>query len=100
LRPFGLRNYCYGDKNAFLIGEAAGFISPSSLEGISYAIGSGYLLSQCFNKSQDNPYWAYRKGTRKIRLKLLSKYIKHPFILRKAVMKSGVAAIKLITPSS
>jgi len=100
LRPFGPRNYCYGDKNAFLIGEAAGFISPSSLEGISYAIDSGYLLSQCFAKSPKDPYWNYRRGTRKIRLKLLSKYIKRPFIYqplaRKIVMKSGFAAISVV----
>ena len=100
LRPFGPRNYCYGDGGAFLIGEAAGFISPSSLEGISYAIDSGYLLSQCFGKSKDSPYWAYRRGTRKIRLKLLSKYLKRPFIYnpsaRKIVMKSGLGAISVV----
>jgi len=100
LRPFGPRNYCYGDKNVFLIGEAAGFISPSSLEGISYAIDSGYLLSQCFAKSPKDPYWDYRRATRKIRLKLLSKYIKRPLIYqplaRKIVMKSGFAAISVV----
>ncbi|MCL2496322.1 MAG: FAD-binding protein, partial [Clostridiales bacterium] len=101
LRPFGPRNYCYGGKNAFLIGEAAGFISPSSLEGISYAIDSGYLLSQCFNKSKQSPYWDYRRGTRKIRLKLFSKYLKRPAIYhpfaRKMIMKSGVSSISIIT---
>jgi flavin-dependent dehydrogenase len=39
-----------GKNGAFLIGEAAGFISSSSFEGISYAILSGKLLSECFNK--------------------------------------------------
>jgi len=101
LRPFGPRNYCYGSKNAFLIGEAAGFISPSSLEGISYAIDSGYLLSQCFNESKQAPYWDYRRGTRKIRLKLLSKYMKRPFIYhplaRKMIMKSGLSSISIVT---
>ena len=101
LQPFGPRNYCYGSKNAFLIGEAAGFISPSSLEGISYAINSGYLLSQCLNKRKQNPYWEYRRGTRKIRLKLFSKYLKYPFIYqplaRKVIMKSGVSSISIIT---
>ena len=101
LRPFGPRNYCYGDNNAFLIGEAAGFISPSSLEGISYAIDSGYLLSQCFNKSTQSPYWAYRRGTRKIRLKLLMKYLKRPFMYhpfaRRIIMKSGLSSISVIT---
>ena len=101
LRPFGPRNYCYGNKNVFLIGEAAGFISPSSLEGISYAIDSGYLLSQCFDKEEQSPYWAYRRGTRKIRLKLLLKYLKRPFmyhpLARELIMKSGLSSINVIT---
>ena len=97
LRPFGPRNYCYGSDGAFLIGEAAGFISPSSLEGISYAMNSAYILSQCLNEAADANR-AYRLKTRGIRLKLFSKYAKFPFMynsfLRKLVMKSGVASIK------
>ena len=100
LRPSGPGNYCYGGKNAFLIGEAAGFISPSSLEGISYAIESGYLLALCFNTAPQNPYGEYRKGTGKIRLKLLAKYLKRPFIFnpfaRKLIMKSGLSSISII----
>jgi flavin-dependent dehydrogenase len=101
LRPFGPRNYCYGSKNVFLIGEAAGFVSPSSLEGISYAVDSGYLLSQCFNEARQSPYWGYRRGTRKIRLRLLAKYAKRPFmyhpLMRKMIMKSGLSSISVIT---
>lgn len=100
LRPFGPRNYCYGGNNVFLIGEAAGFISPSSLEGISYAIDSGYLLSQCLNSFNHDPNCEYRKGTRKIRLKLFSKYLKRPFMYhpfnRKLIMKSGLLSIHII----
>ena len=100
LRPYGPRNHCYGANNAFLVGEAAGFISPSSLEGISYAIDSGHLLAQCFNNSMLDPYWAYRKGTRKIRLKLFAKYLKHPFIYhplaRNIIMKTGITSIPVI----
>jgi flavin-dependent dehydrogenase len=100
LRPCGPRNYCYGEKNAFLIGESAGFISPSSLEGISYAVDSGYLLSQCFNRSTQSPYWQYRRGTRKIRMKLFLKYLKRPFMYhsfaRKIIMKSGITSISVV----
>jgi flavin-dependent dehydrogenase len=35
--PVALERFCLRKDNAFLIGEAAGFISASSLEGISYA---------------------------------------------------------------
>ena len=101
LRPFGPRNYCYGGGNAFLIGEAAGFISPSSLEGISYAIDSGYLLSQCLNNNRDDPNMEYRKGTRGIRLKLCSKYLKRPFmynpVSRKLIMKSGLMSVPILS---
>lgn len=100
LRPSGPRNYCYGSNGVFLIGEAAGFISPSSLEGISYAIDSGYLLSQCLNSSKSNPNWEYRKGTRRIRLKLFSKNLKRPFmyhpLVRKWIMKSGLSSISIL----
>jgi len=100
LRPFGPRNHCYGKDNAFLVGEAAGFISPSSLEGISYAIDSGYALAQCLNSPGGDPNWQYRKKTRKIRLKLFSKYLKRPFIYntfsRKLIMKSGLRSVDMI----
>jgi len=101
LRPVGPRNYCRGDRGAFLIGEAAGFISPSSLEGISYAIDSGYLLAQCINDSKD-PNMAYRRGTRAIRLKLFAKLLKRPVMYnqlgRKLIMKSGLKSVPVVKP--
>jgi len=100
LRPTKPGNYCYGQDGAFLIGEAAGFISPSSLEGISYAIDSGYLLSRCLNNPVSNPNRAYRKGARKIRLRLSSKFLKRPFMYgplsRKLIMKSGLRSVSIL----
>jgi len=99
LRPCGPRNHCLGTDGAFLVGEAAGFISPSSLEGISYALESGYLLAQCLNQGKIAPNLAYRRGTRKIRLRIFSKLLKSPFMyqpfLRRLVMGSGLTAITL-----
>ena len=99
LHPFGPTNYCQGSDGAFFVGEAAGFISPSSLEGISYAIDSAWILSRCLNGAGGNLNRKYLARTRKIRLKLFLKYVKHPFMynsfLRKLVMKSGVASIKM-----
>lgn len=104
LRPFGPRNHCYGGDGAFFIGEAAGFISPSSLEGISYAVDSAYVLSECFNSTSSNPNKLYQSKTRKIRMKLFLKYLKHPFMytsfLRKLVMKSGISSIKMINKNT
>ena len=98
--PRGMRSFCTGKGGAFLIGEAAGFISPSSLEGISYALNSALYLSEVFNSKPSNLNRAYFIKTLPMRFKLLAKYIKSPFMynpfLRKCVMKSGLNAIKII----
>jgi flavin-dependent dehydrogenase len=102
LRPSSPRSFCCGEQNVFLLGEAAGFISPSSLEGISWAINSGVLLSKIFNhaKPGQNLNWIYRKQTRPMRMKLFGKVLKCPFMyqpfLRKLVMKSKLSAIDLL----
>ncbi len=95
-RPFEL---CCGANNAFLIGEAAGFISPSSLEGISYAFDSAAVLAKVFNGKKDNPNRAYRLGTLKIKIKLFVKNMKafvmyNPFF-RRIVMKTGLQNLTL-----
>lgn len=102
LRPTGLKSFCLGKDNAFLIGEAAGFISPSSLEGISSAIISASALSDAFNE----PWYTmrdikkrYTRLTRKQRIKLTTKLLKCPFMynkhLRRLVMRSGLQAIEM-----
>lgn len=100
LRPTGAASFCCGKDNAFLIGEAAGFISPSSLEGISYAINSGYLLSRCLSGKYKNPNRAYKKATFKLRVSLIIKVIKSFFIynplLRRLIMKSGIKTITVL----
>lgn len=52
LCPSRWQDFVCGQNNAFLIGEAAGFISASSLEGISYALDSAELLSQILNRGE------------------------------------------------
>ena len=98
-RPAGLRSFCAGYDGAFLVGEAAGFISPSSLEGISYALNSARMLAGILNTKTKNPNWTYRIKTLPIRLTLLAKYLKSPFMynpfLRRLVMKSGLSAIRV-----
>ena len=97
LRPRSFHDFCTGNSNAFLIGEAAGFISPSSLEGISYAMESADMLSSALLSS--NPEASYRRKTLKLRLKLTIKVLKCPFMyqpfLRRLVMKSGIQSIKV-----
>ena len=100
LRPHSLKSFCTGGDGVFLIGEAAGFISPSSLEGISSAIKSGMWLSMCLNENEDTAHKTYRRRTRDMRLRLLAKCVKRPFMyqpfLRKLAMKSGLQSISIV----
>lgn len=100
LRPSKFTDFCCGKDGAFLIGEAAGFISPSSLEGISYAFDSAYELSKVLNSEIKNPNKKYKSKTLKIRIKLLTKIMKtsvlyNPFF-RKLVMASKISNIDVI----
>lgn len=101
LRPANPFQFCCGKETAFLIGESAGFISPSSLEGMSYAFESAYILSEIFNKNSVITAQEYKKSTRHIRRKLTLKLLKNPFIynpfLRKIVMKTSFQAIDVIS---
>jgi len=56
-----LNEIVLGSDNILLVGEAAGFISPSSFEGISYALESGLMAAQAI-KTESNPVIdTYRK---------------------------------------
>ncbi len=97
LRPSAMQDICCGKENAFLIGEAAGFISPSSLEGISWAINSARALAKAFHTHQKNINREYWRRSFPLRLKLFVKLLKcppmyHPF-LRKLVLRSGLQSI-------
>lgn len=97
LRPSRFHDFRTGRDNAFLIGEAGGFISPSSLEGISSAINTGYMLSRVLNARTSSPNAAYRRKTFGLRLKLYLKVLKSPFmynpLLRRLVIASGLHSI-------
>ncbi len=98
LRPRSPLDILSGRKKAFLIGEAAGLISPSSLEGISYAAESAYSLASALNKDVENAEKIYSRAITKQRIRIFEKLFKCPFMyvpfLRKWVMKSGLMTIK------
>ena len=99
LRPSSFRDFCKGEKGIFFIGEAAGFISPSSLEGISSAIYSARDLSRVLNHPFGDLNKRYWNRTLKIRIKIGLKLLNCPFMynsfLRKLVLKSGLQSIKI-----
>ena len=99
LFPSRWKDFVCGKDNAFLIGEAAGFISASSLEGISYALESADRLNAVLTRHAADKNSAYRKVTRQLRIKLYGKILKSRILTsaltRKRVMQSGVAHIPL-----
>ena len=101
--PRGFKDYRTGKDNVFLLGEAAGFISASSFEGLSSAMLSGKLLADSFieGKAYKDIQKSYRKKTRSLRTKLRTKSIKRAFLCtpftRKIIMKSGIQSIKPYT---
>jgi len=100
-RPRIRQGIFLGQDGAFLIGEAAGLISPSSFEGISYALASGEALADAFRLGQDAVSFQklYRQRTRKLIGKLRLKCFKRPFMynqtLRAWVMRSGITSIRI-----
>ncbi len=99
--PRSMRDLCCGDAGVYLVGEAAGFISASSFEGISYAVLSGKLLAESFadGRTADKVLKEYRQKTRGLRTKLCVKSFKRFVlcspILRGVIMKSGIQSVKV-----
>lgn len=98
--PRKYRDFVTGKDGVFLVGEAAGFISASSFEGISSAMLSGKLLAEAFLEGNDRNdiQRLYKRKTRPLRAKLLLKIPKSRIlcspILRKIIMKSGIKNVK------
>lgn len=98
LRPSDPFQFCCGKNNSFLIGEAAGFISPSSWDGITYALKSAVILSSIFNKCRQISSFEYQKAAVLIKIKLSLKMLKTFFIyntfFRSLFLKSKIKNIK------
>ncbi len=83
----------------YLIGEAAGFISSSSFEGISGALISAKRLADAFAgaKTSEQASRLYKKNTRSIRfkywLKTFKRYVLCSSFLRGIIMRSGIESI-------
>ncbi len=74
LRPKSMKSFSTGKGNVYLIGEASGLISPSSLEGISFALKSGKALAESFTSKSIRK--TYKKKVTPLFLLALSKNIK------------------------
>jgi len=98
--PRGMKDFITGGGSVFLLGEAAGFISASSFEGLSSAMYSGKLLADAFTAggSFEEVQMEYKRNTRSLRLKLRIKSVKRAFLCnpftRAIIMKSGIQSIE------
>lgn len=96
-RPRSKRDLCLGAGGVYLLGEAAGLISPSSFEGISYALRSGCRLAEAALAGGEVGK-NYRRAAGALCREVLSRRWKRPFMywpkLRGLVLKSGVQALK------
>jgi len=89
------RDIVIGGDGVFLIGEAAGLISPSSYEGISYALLSGQALAGAMAAGGD-VLAGYDRAIAGVKRRLLVKVAKrallyHP-VSRRLLMASGITA--------
>lgn len=104
LRPQKLDQICLGRENVALIGEAAGWISPSSAEGLSYSFRSAYALANAIQRCPDSLIAEYYRNTGKLRLNIKLKHLKSPFMyhpaLRKMIMKSGLMSMDIMNRST
>lgn len=101
LRPVETKQLSTGKKGIALLGEAAGWISPSSAEGLSYAFRSALILAEALHKTPDGFEKRYYESTRALRRNIFLKNLKSHFIfnptLRNAVMRSGLKSMEVYT---
>lgn len=99
-RPLSTGQVCEGSRRIALVGEAAGFISPSSAEGISYAFRSALALARALEDGIDDCMARYRKNLQTLKRNILLKNLKCPAMynrsLRKLAMRSGLLSIDVV----
>ena len=96
-RPMSLLHVCPGNGDILLAGEAAGFISPSSAEGISYALSSASMLAHALEDGLRGADTRYRTSAWPLALKVRAKGLKSSAIYgpltRRSIMRSGIGSI-------
>ena len=98
-RPIHSKQICTGSQKIALLGEAAGFISPSSAEGLSYAFKSALALARSLEGGLEGFAGVYKKEAQSLMRNIFFKNLKSPAmynrVLRKLILKSGVKSLKI-----
>ena len=96
-RPVNSNQICIGDNKIALIGEAAGYISPSSAEGLSYAFRSSLALAKALKNDFDNYQNSYSANTKalwmNIKMKNMKSIAMYNSCIRNLIMKTGVLSV-------
>lgn len=99
LRPRTTRQVFTGTRGMVLIGEAAGWISPSSAEGLSYAFRSARILAEALHAGLEGCERRYHRATLSLRRNILLKILKSRVVfspsLRRMIMKLGVQSMDI-----
>ncbi len=88
-RPMSVEDLAFGESGVFLIGEAAGLVSPSTGEGISFALRSALACAKAIRKAGKNPVDDYEKLCAPLVRELAAK-------MEKAKFLSGAQSRKLV----
>lgn len=99
VRPVKNNQICTGKNSIALVGEAAGFISPSSAEGLSYAFKSSLALAKALESGIKGYETRYRSNLNPLMRNITVKNLKSPAMynayLRKIIMKTGIMSINI-----
>lgn len=99
-RPDRSSQISIGRGRTALVGEAAGFISPSSAEGMSYAFKSSLALARALESGIDGYSRRYSENIAPLKRNILLKNLKSPAMyngfLRKLAMGSGLLSIDIV----
>ena len=99
LRPMSSKDIYLGNDNVALIGEAAGLISPTSAEGISYAMLSGDTLGEALLEDKENFLVLYEEKAAYLKKNISKKMMKYPAMynktFRKVIFKLGIGAMNI-----
>lgn len=90
-RPSRHSDVYLGRPGMALVGEAAGLISPSSGEGISYALRSARLLAGSLSEGTKGCLERYSMGTFSLRQSIWIKRMKAPLIYSPVLRNIGMA---------
>jgi flavin-dependent dehydrogenase len=103
LRPLAPTQVWTGADGIALLGEAAGWITPSSAEGLSYALRSACALADAVHPGLRGFERRYRRATTALRRNIVFKGLKSRVVFnptwRRAIMGLGVGAISLYAPT-